>query len=67
MRQMKQKATPRTCCSPEHTLHRRRFLEGMVVGGLSVFSFSGLFSGPAFAEAAKRLWEACESLTRLRA
>src|SRR4051812_22127846 len=58
MGETKQGAPP-TCGSPEHTLHRRRFLEGMVAGGLSVFSFSGLFSVPAFAEAARREGKHC--------
>ena len=45
---------PRTCGSPEHRIHRRLFLEGAAKGALSVFSFSGLFSLPAFAEQAAR-------------
>ena len=46
---------PRTCGSPDHRLHRRLFLEGLCAGGAaSIFSFSGLFSVPAFAEGVKR-------------
>lgn len=40
-----------TCGSPEHSVHRRLFLEGAVgAGAASAASFSGLFSVPAFAE-----------------
>lgn len=38
------------CGSPEHTLHRRLFLQGsLAAGAASVASFSGLFSLPALA------------------
>jgi hypothetical protein len=43
-----------TCGSAEHKIHRRLFLEGALAGALSVFSFSGLFSEPAFAARAKK-------------
>ncbi|HCQ37663.1 MAG TPA: DUF1501 domain-containing protein, partial [Verrucomicrobiales bacterium] len=42
------------CGNPEHGLHRRRFLEGMTAGAISSLSWAGLFSNPAFAEAAKK-------------
>lgn len=48
----------RGCVEPEHTLHRRLFLEG-VAGGVSLMSFAGLFSLPAFAEEAKRRQKHC--------
>ncbi|MEM7478804.1 MAG: DUF1501 domain-containing protein [Planctomycetota bacterium] len=39
------------CGSPEHSVHRRLFLEGgFAASALSAASFSGLFSVPAFAE-----------------
>ncbi|MDG2124012.1 MAG: DUF1501 domain-containing protein [Verrucomicrobiales bacterium] len=48
------------CGSPEHGLHRRRFLEGLVGGGAaSIASWSGLFSSPAFAEQVKRQQKHC--------
>ncbi|MCC2668943.1 MAG: hypothetical protein K0Q72_1414 [Armatimonadetes bacterium] len=42
------------CGSPDHRLHRRQFLQGTAAGALSVFSYSGLFSIPAFAEQARK-------------
>jgi hypothetical protein len=51
--------TPATCGSPDHRIHRRRFLEGTAAGALSVFSFSGLFQIPAFAEQARREQKRC--------
>ena len=43
------------CPTPEHTLHRRMFLKGMAgAGAVSLASWAGLFSLPAFAEQAKR-------------
>ncbi|MFN3652011.1 MAG: DUF1501 domain-containing protein [Armatimonadota bacterium] len=51
---MKNPKAPRNCGSPDHKIHRRRFLEGTLAGALSVSSFSGLFSIPAFAEQAKK-------------
>jgi hypothetical protein len=47
---------PPGCCTPEeHRLHRRLFLKGLVASGVtSVASFSGLFTNPVFAEAARK-------------
>jgi hypothetical protein len=47
---------PPGCCTPdEHRLHRRLFLKGLVASGATaVTSFSGLFTNPAFAAAAKK-------------
>ena len=44
------------CCTPdEHRLHRRLFLKGLVASGVpAVTSFTGLFTNPVFAEAAKK-------------
>jgi hypothetical protein len=51
---------PGVCASPEHSLHRRKFLKGMAAGGaLSIMSWSGLFSLKAFAEQAKREGKHC--------
>lgn len=50
---------PRSCGSPEHTLHRRQFLEGTAAGALSLFSFSGLFNSPVYAEQARRDQKHC--------
>jgi hypothetical protein len=48
------------CGGSDHTIHRRRFLEGMAKGGaLSAMSWSGLFSVPAFAETVKRNQKRC--------
>ncbi|MGV3721011.1 MAG: DUF1501 domain-containing protein, partial [Actinomycetota bacterium] len=47
------------CGSPDHRIHRRRLLEGMAAGALSVGSFSGLFSVPAFAEQARKEQKHC--------
>ena len=47
------------CGSPEHGLHRRRFLEGLTAGAISTFSWSGLFSNPVFAETAKKKQKRC--------
>lgn len=48
------------CGSPEHTLHRRKFLQGsFAVGAASVASFSGLFSIPAIAEETKKQGKKC--------
>jgi len=49
----------RDCGSPDHEFHRRLFLQGSAAGMASVGSFSGLFSIPAFAEAAKREQKHC--------
>src|SRR3954471_12894940 len=44
------------CCTPdEHRLHRRLFLKGLAASGATaVTSFSGLFTNPAFADAARQ-------------
>jgi Protein of unknown function (DUF1501) len=48
------------CGQPDHVLHRRKFLTGMAsAGAVSVASWAGLFSVPAFAEAAKRKAKKC--------
>lgn len=49
-----------TCGSPDHAIHRRLFLKGLMTGGAaSVMSWSGLFSSPAFAQATKRAGKRC--------
>ncbi|MEM7383531.1 MAG: DUF1501 domain-containing protein [Verrucomicrobiota bacterium] len=51
---------PQDCGHPDHHLHRRRFLEGMVkTGAISTFSWNGLFSVPSFAETVKRQEKHC--------
>src|SRR5947208_711481 len=47
---------PPGCCTPdEHRLHRRLFLKGLAASGATaVTSFTGLFTHPAFAAAAKK-------------
>jgi hypothetical protein len=47
---------PPGCCTPdEHRLHRRLFLKGLAASGATaVASFSGLFTNPAFADAARK-------------
>lgn len=51
--------TPR-CNTPEHTLHRRLFLQGLgSSGAISLASWAGLFSLPAFAQEAKRQQKHC--------
>jgi hypothetical protein len=52
-------ASQSNCGSPEHGIHRRRFLEGMTAGAISTLSWSGLFSNPAFSETAKRKQKRC--------
>ena len=49
------------CPTPEHLLHRRMFLKGLAggAGAISLGSFAGLFSLPAFAEQAKREQKHC--------
>ena len=47
------------CGSPDHSIHRRKFLEGLSAGALSTFSWSGLFSAPAFANIAKKKHKHC--------
>ncbi len=50
----------RTCNSPEHTIHRRMFLDGsMAAGAASVASFNGLFSIPAIADETRRNGKKC--------
>jgi hypothetical protein len=51
--------TPK-CSTPEHTLHRRLFLQGLgSAGAISLASWAGLFSLPAFAAQAKREQKHC--------
>jgi Protein of unknown function (DUF1501) len=47
---------PPGCCTPdEHRLHRRLFLKGLAASGTAaVTSFSGLFTNPGFADAARK-------------
>ncbi len=49
------------CGSPDHGLHRRRFLEGLggTAGALATMSWGGLFSAPALAEEVKRQQKHC--------
>jgi hypothetical protein len=48
------------CGGAEHTLHRRKFLQGIAgAGAFSLLSWGGLFSLPAFAEQAKRAQKHC--------
>jgi hypothetical protein len=48
------------CNPPEHTLHRRLFLQGLgSAGAISLASWAGLFSLPAFAAQAKREQKHC--------
>jgi len=47
------------CGGAEHTLHRRKFLQGAGAGALSLMSWGGLFSLPAFAQQAKRAQNHC--------
>ena len=52
--------TPHNCGSPEHTLHRRMFLQGsFAAGAASVASYAGLFSIPAVAEETKKQGKKC--------
>ena len=48
-----------SCGSPEHLIHRRLFLQGLAGAGVSLMSWGGLFSLPAFAQAAKRAEKHC--------
>lgn len=52
---------PPGCCSlPEHTLHRRKFLQGLTASGAaSMMSWLGLFGPKVFAEQAKREQKHC--------
>ncbi|MDA7671163.1 DUF1501 domain-containing protein, partial [Akkermansiaceae bacterium] len=47
------------CGSPDHNLHRRKFLQGLSAGAISSMSFAGLFGAPAFAEIAKKKQKHC--------
>ena len=47
------------CGSPEHGLHRRKFLQGLAAGAVSTLSWGGLFQLPAFAEEARRQQKHC--------
>src|SRR5436190_9337037 len=48
------------CTPPEHTMHRRLFLQGVMgAGAASLLSWNGLFSLPAFAAEAKRQQKHC--------
>ncbi len=48
------------CGQPDHVVHRRKFLTGMAAAGaVSVASWAGLFSTPAFAETAKKKGKHC--------
>src|SRR3954469_1899111 len=48
------------CDPPEHKLHRRLFLQGMMgAGAASLMSWNGLFSLPAFAAEAKKQQKHC--------
>src|SRR3954451_16205825 len=49
------KTAPGQCTPNEHWLHRRLFLKGLAASGAAaVTSFSGLFTNPLFAAAAKK-------------
>ena len=49
-----------TCGQPDHVLHRRKFLTGLgAAGTVSLGSWAGLFSLPAFAQQAKRTAKRC--------
>lgn len=47
------------CRTPEHTLHRRRFLEGLAAGGVSMASWAGLFTNPALATTLQKRQKRC--------
>ncbi|MBL9171826.1 MAG: DUF1501 domain-containing protein [Verrucomicrobiales bacterium] len=50
-----------SCGGADHRVHRRKFLQGTVsaAGALSLMSWGGLFSLPAFAEQVKRTQKRC--------
>lgn len=52
---------PGDCTPHEHTIHRRKFLQGMGTAGMAslVTSWAGLFSSPAFAEQMKKQEKRC--------
>lgn len=57
---MKFKKASRACGSPEHTIHRRMFLQGSMSAAVaSVASFNGLFSIPAVAQQASQGGKKC--------
>ena len=59
MKEKQNKSDPR-CSTPEHTLHRRMFIKGLAgAGAISMSSWAGLFSLPAFAAQAKREQKHC--------
>lgn len=48
------------CGQPDHRLHRRKFLTGLsAAGAVSVASWAGLFSVPAFAQSVKKRAKHC--------
>lgn len=48
------------CGSPDHRIHRRKFLQGLVAGGaISTLSWSGLFSSRVFAEETRKAGKRC--------
>jgi hypothetical protein len=56
----KETQTTQSCGSPEHTIHRRLFVQGsMAASAASVASFSGLFSIPAVAQEAQQSGKKC--------
>ena len=59
-KEKKDKERMGACTPPEHTLHRRLFLQGLVGAGVaSLMSWNGLFSLPAFAAEAKKQEKHC--------
>lgn len=51
---------PGHCTPDDHRLHRRLFLKGLAASGTTALgSFGGLFTHPAFAEAARRAQKNC--------
>ncbi len=60
MNSSKSKNQRQDCGSPEHSVHRRLFLQGAFASSVaSVASFSGLFSIPSLAEETKRQGKKC--------
>ena len=46
---------PGSCTPIEHRIHRRLFVKGLAASGAAaITSFSGLFTNPLFAEAARQ-------------
>ena len=57
---MTEQGKNKTCGSPEHTVHRRLFLQGsMTASAASVASFGGLFSIPTLAAETQRQGKKC--------